>query len=167
MTQTEKIILLLTGGILIYSMTQPAYLPILDPFLEQWERFSAAPYWDQKQWSWGFGTRVPGSVDDPNQNPGGTITPLEAIRATHAHVKADYTYLKPRVAVKLNPRQWAAYLSFSYNLGPGNADNLLPDLNVGNLDALGAEWNEYINSGGHPNSDLIARRAAEWELFNS
>lgn len=145
-----------------------SYLTYLRPFLETWERFSSSPYWDVTRWSWGYGTEVPGSVRSRSVVPAGTITRDAAFKALQAHAANDYAYLAPLVVGPLNPRQWAAYLSFSYNVGPGNADNLLPNLNARDLDALGEQWSRYVyDSNGNYSSNLAARRAAEWDLFTS
>lgn len=139
----------------------------LSNFLKTWEGFSATPYWDKKQWSWGYGTRVPGSVNDPNVKPAGTITREQAFQQMQAHFIDDLAYLAPLLTINLTPNQWTAYLSFSYNLGPGNADNLLPNINGQNRDALGVQWNKYIYAGGVIDPDLVARRKAEWQLWNT
>jgi lysozyme len=80
-------------------------------------------------------------------------------------VARDRAYLAPLVRVPLSSSQWAALLSFSYNLGPGNADNLVPEINARDWVALQTNWKQYINAGGVPNQRLIERRAAEWQLF--
>jgi len=148
-------------------MAKTAYSNILKNFLPAWEWFSAIPYWDYKQWSWGYGTRVPGSVADKNINPGGTITRAKAMTDALNHIQGDYNYLKPLIFRNLTGNQWAALLSFSYNLGPGNADNLVNNINTGDLAALETQWKLYINAGGVPNDTLIRRRAAEWNLYIS
>lgn len=144
-----------------------AWGSILKTFLPNWEGFSTTPYWDIKQWSWGYGTRVPGSVDNKNVVPTGTISRSKAITDALDHVNHDYLYLKPMIKTPLNSKQWAALLSFAYNLGPGNADNLVANINSHNFAALETQWKQYINAGGVPNDQLIERRAAEWNLFIS
>lgn len=148
-------------------MAAATYLNILKPFLATWEGFRATPYWDHKQWSWGYGTRVPGSVNDPGINPGGSITRDQAFAAMQQHFQTDYLYLKGLIRANLRANQWAALLSFSYQLGPGNADNLVPNINSGNSDALGDQWLLYNKVDGIYNQDSADRRQAEWELWNS
>jgi lysozyme len=160
--------LLVAGAIVISVMS--GYRIILKYFLPHWESFSARPYWDYKQWSWGYGTRVPGSVSDKAIKPTGTITRAQAFNDMMQHAERDYTDLKKLIRVPLTSAQWAALLSFSYNLGVGNADNLVYNINSKNMAALQTQWNSYINvrdeSGNLvPNDHLIARRAAEWELY--
>jgi len=154
-------------GVGIIALMAANYKTILAAFFPKWEGFSATPYWDFKQWSWGYGTRVPGSIDDPNVRPSGTISRAQAMIDAIRHAESDRAYLSSLLTRDLNSNQWAALLSFSYNLGRGNADNLIPNLNAGKFAALGEQWNLYVNAGGVPQDYLIDRRAAEWQLFNS
>jgi len=144
-----------------------AWKKFLVPFLKTWEGFSATPYWDVSRWSWGYGTRVPGSTDNKNIRPSGTITQTQAMMDALGEVNKDYTYLKTLITVPLAARQWAALLSFAYNLGPGNADNLVPNINAQDYDALETQWKKYVYAGGVINQDLVDRRNAEWALFAS
>lgn len=163
MTKNEKILLIAGSAVLIglVMFRKQAYNVILKWFLPEWESFSAVPYWDNKQWSWGYGTRA------PNGQSSGTITRDQALNDMLAHVDQDHSYLQGLVKRNLSPSQWAALLSFSYNLGPGNADNLIQNINSGNDAALATQWAEYINSNGKPNEDLRDRRAAEWQFWIS
>jgi len=156
--------LLVAGAIILSAMS--GYRVILKYFLPYWEGYQSKPYWDFKQWSWGYGTRVPNSVNDPTKIPAGTISRAEAFAAMMQHIDRDYTDLKKLVRVPLTSAQWAAYLSFAYNLGVGNADNLVNNINSKNMSALEHQWNSYVNAGGVVNDHLKARRAAEWELFS-
>ena len=159
--------LLIVAGITLAALlfVRVSYIQILRNFLKTWEGFSSRPYWDVKQWSWGHGTRVPGSIADPTKNPGGRITRAEAMNELVRHTNNDYLNLRPDVTATLSPNQWAAFLSFSYNLGPGNARNLLPNINTGNIKALREQWAEYIYANRVVNEYQVKRRAAEWELF--
>ena len=156
---------LIVAGIVIMAGIGATYKGILSKFIPAWEGFSATPYWDFRQWSWGYGTRVPNSVSDPTQNPGGTITRPQALLFAFAHIEKDYTDLNKLITVPLGANQWAALLSFSYNLGVGNADNLVLNINRNNYAALEIQWKAYINAGGVPSQQLIDRRAAEWALW--
>jgi len=163
----QKILTWIAAGVAILLMGIIAYKKFLVPFIVQWESFSAVPYWDTKQWSWGYGTRVPGSSDSKYIRPGGTITRTQAMMDALAHIQTDYTYLKKLITAPLNARQWAALLSFSFNLGPGSADNLVPNINAQDMDALETQWKKYIYAGGVVRQDLIDRRNAEWLLYTS
>jgi len=146
------LLVLLAGGAAVFSYLH--YAKILIP---QFEGFRANPYWDVSRYSWGYGTRAPG--------PTGTITREQALNDLAAFVQNDYEYLKPLIAVPLTPVQWAALLSFSYNLGSGNADNLVRNINNSNIEALQEQWNDYVYSDGSVNPDLVVRRAREFEIF--
>lgn len=162
MTKFEKIILLTAGGLAALTLMvtgSGSYMDYLRPFLEKWEQFSATPYWDVSRWSWGYGTQAPG--------PTGSIDRATAWNDAAAHAAADKAYLAPLLSVALNPRQWAALLSFSYQEGPGNADNLIKNLNAQDLAALQDQWKKYIYVGGEISPNSVARRAAEWDLFTS
>lgn len=139
------------------KMSRTAWYTITDWLIPEFEGFSSTPYWDNKQYTWGYGTRAPG--------PGGSITKQQALTDMRNYLQTDYSYLSTLVTRKLSANQWAALLSFSYNLGTGNAKNLLQNINSGDTDALESEWKQYINSNGSPNSDLIARRDAEWRVW--
>lgn len=148
------ILLLLQGNTFANSMFMNAA-----DIIASFEGFRANPYWDFKQYSWGYGTKAPGAT--------GTITKSEALAELMQHVQSDYDYLQQLIHVPLNSNQWAALLSFSYNLGPGNADNLIDNINNQDNEALGVQWNKYINAGGEPDPGLIDRRAKEWRIWNS
>jgi len=137
---------------------------IVDYFLK-FEQYSATPYWDFSRWSWGYGTRVPGSIDNRNYKPAGSITRTKALQDAFDHVYQDYKYLKPLIKVSLTASQWAALLSFSYNLGPGDADNLVPNINAKNWIALSNQWILYNKAGGIVRDNLVKRRSYEINSF--
>lgn len=165
MKHSDKNTLLIIGGLLILLiMATKAFEPVLKNFLPSVEGFTPVPLWDYKQWSWGYGTAA---GYDPNKKPAGTITRdqawVEALKVIGSH----YSYLKPLIKVDLKPQQWAALLSFAYNLGPGMADNLVPNINAQNQAALATQWMKYVIAGGIYNAGLKARRQKELALWNS
>lgn len=83
------------------------------------------------------------------------------------HATNDKEYLERLITYPLTQRQWAALLSFSYNLGPGDADNLVNNINSADWDSLQTQWNKYIYINRQINQHQIDRRAAEWQLFSS
>lgn len=139
----------------------------LKGFLQATESFSAKPLWDYEQWSWGYGTKVPGSTKNKNINPGGTITRdqawIEALKVINDH----YDYLVPMITRTLGPNKLAALLSFSYNLGKYDADNLMPNINKGNDAALFTQMRKYVNAGGVRNQGLVNRREKEIKLWTT
>jgi GH24 family phage-related lysozyme (muramidase) len=158
---------LIISIVLIALLMAVNYRNVLSSFLPSVEGFSSKPYWDVSRWSWGYGTLVPGSTDNKNIKPSGTITRQTAFDEMMKHINTDYAYLAPLIKVTLKPQQLAALLSFSYNLGSGNAKKLVPYINTSNTVALGEKWKMYIYAGGLPNQNLIDRRAKEWKLYNS
>lgn len=131
----------------------------LASFIPSVEDFSPTPYWDVSRWSWGYGTAAPGST--------GTISRDKAFTDMIAYLLADYSTLSGRITRRLTVNQWAAYLSFSYNLGIGNALNLVQLINSGDFEALGVKWNQYVHAGGVVNQNLVERRQREWALWNT
>lgn len=134
--------------------------------IADFEGFVAKPYWDFKQWTWGYGTKVPDSVNNPNVIPNKRINKDEAFNLLGKYVAKDYDILKPLVKKVLTPNQWAALLSFSYNLGSGSAKNIVSAINSG-ASNLESKWKSYIYAGGSVNSGLVSRRNTEWNLYNS
>lgn len=160
-------ILLILGAAVLMSFTTMAYKTILKSFLPSVEGFNTKPYWDVNRWSWGYGTRVPGSKDDPDIVPQKTITREQAFTDMMIHIEADKEYLQRFLKVDLNSNQWAALLSFSYNLGSRNADNLIPNINSKNVAALQTQWKKYVYAGGAQLQFLVERRKKEWDLYTT
>ena len=71
------------------------------------------------------------------------------------------------VKVPLNENQFAALVSFVFNLGSGTLQKstLLRKLNAGDYDAVPREMMRFINAGGKPLKGLVTRRAAEAGLW--
>ena len=181
MTKNQKQILTFGGIILLFLLFTKktaaagfsSIITAAKNFIHQNEGFSSKPIWDYKQWSWGYGTRVPGSIDDKNKNPGGTITRDQAANEAAKVMAEHYQYLSKLITRPLTANQWAALLSFSYNLGKYNADNLIAmapvvgNINSGNDQALFSQWIQYINAGGQPLDSLKKRREREIALWRS
>lgn len=164
----KKTIYIISGiAILMAALIKSGYLEILKSFFIQWEGFRSSPYWDVNRWSWGYGTKVPGSVNDPGIRPDATINRQQAWSDSSNYVIKDKQYLSSFVKVPLTANQWAALLSFSYNAGSGNARTIINYINAGNKANLGYQWSRYVYAGGVRSANLVARRAAEWALFNS
>ncbi len=131
----------------------------LSQFIPSVELFDPHPYWDEKRYSWGYGTAAPGK--------NGTITRAQAFTDMIAYLLADYNTLNKRIIRHLTVNQWVALLSFSYNLGIGSALDLVPYINAGDFVNLGVRWQRYVHSGGQVNPELVMRRQREWWLWNS
>jgi len=159
MSNADKYLLFAVGTVLVLFgvMANNNVFETAFNYLKNFEGFRSSPYWDVSRYSWGYGTKAPG--------PTGTISREKAKADAIAFMQNDYNYLKPMLRVELTPNQWAALLCFSYNLGKGNADNLVPNINAQNWDALRDQWLKYIYVDGLPDPDILARRRAEWRIF--
>lgn len=146
-------------GVTVFSL-RSRIITILSDFIPSEEGFSAKPYWDVSRWSWGYGTAAPG------QNAG-TITRERALADAITYLMRDYEDLGLRIRRVLSARQWAAFLSFAYNLGIGNAYKLVDEINAGDDTTLEREWKKYVYSGGEINPTLVNRRLREWEMWKS
>ena len=73
------------------------------------------------------------------------------------------------VKVSLNDNQFAALVSFVFNLGTGafSRSTLLRDLNAGNYSAAADQFLRWNRAGGRVLSGLTRRRQAERKLFLS
>ena len=141
------------------SMFKIRLINKLASFIPSVEGFRSTPYWDEKRYSWGYGTAAPGAT--------GTITREQAFADMLTYLLADYVKLSGRISRTLTVSQWVALLSFSYNLGVGAAYNLVPLINLDDDNALIDKWAKYVYAGGVINDDLIARRQKEINLWNS
>lgn len=148
----------LAVGVLFFSFKK-RLINALARFIPSVEGFRATPYWDVSRYSWGYGTAAPGAT--------GTITREQAFSDMTAYLLADYGTLTGKITRRLTIDQWTALLSFSYNLGIGNALELVPYINSGDFQTLGEQWVRYVHAGGVVNQNLVARRNKEWALWNS
>jgi GH24 family phage-related lysozyme (muramidase) len=73
------------------------------------------------------------------------------------------------VETPLTDNQFGALVSFTFNLGRGNLakSTLLRKLNGGDYDGAAIEFNKWNKAGGKVLAGLVARRAAEAELFQT
>jgi len=135
-TTQQKYILVAVAALVLLPLVASNSEPMTAAqLIASFEGFRAHPYWDVSRYSWGYGTPAPG--------PTGTITRDQALAELQAHSAADLNYLQPMISRPLNANQWAALLSFAYNEGPGNADNLVNNINAGDDQALAAQWRLY------------------------
>lgn len=98
--------------------------------------------------------------------PGG-ITLQQAEDLLRADVLNTCRDVQSVVRVPLNDNQFAALVSFTYNLGIGNLKNstLLKKLNAGDYAGAAAEFPKWNKAGGQVLAGLTKRRAAEQALF--
>ncbi|MGM4997851.1 lysozyme [Tardiphaga sp. 538_B7_N1_4] len=129
--------------------------------IKGFEGYSAAPAWDYKQSSSGYGTRA--QTGDEN-------IPPEQLRAVHEQRLQDEVSKAAAHVDSVNPNLPAgarnALISLTYNAGPGWAQSGLGEL-VRNGDLPGAQARllEYNKAGGEVNAGLVARRQKEAAWF--
>ena len=143
------------------------YLDLLKDLIPKFESFSPTPYWDNKQWSWGYGTAA---GFDQFSKPYKVISKENAWKEAASHIDKDYNQLKDKLKIPLSKNQWAALLSFSYNLGAKNAEKLIDIINFNNYDAIAKSWLSYNkvkdkNGRYYERKDLTNRRNKELNLF--
>jgi len=97
------------------------------------------------------------------------------ISQAEAEVLLDHDYqealdgVERLVKVPLNENQLGALTSFVFNLGEGNlgSSTLLKKINVGDFEGAAKEFDRWVFSKGVKLNGLVARRAAEKELFQN
>lgn len=177
MNKKKKIILVLiifiASILFLFKNRIMELYTLVSDLLAKFEGFSAKPYWDVRQWTWGYGTRVPDKfMKDGRPIPGATINKIDAMIDAWAHIQASRSYLQTLINITLTPNQWAALLSFAYNEGDHNADNLVANINSKSWYSLENQWKLYTKVRDrdgvyYVSKNLVTRRAAEWDLFNS
>jgi GH24 family phage-related lysozyme (muramidase) len=158
---TTKHIVIGAGVLAAVVLLMPTFktrlINTLASFIPSVEGFEPHPYWDVSRYSWGYGTRAPGST--------GTISREQAFADMLSYLLSDYSLLAKKITRHLTVGQWAALLSFSYNLGNDDALDLVPYINANNDEVLHSKWMQYVHSGGQVNSVLVDRRGKEWALW--
>lgn len=111
-------------------------------------------------WTIGYGT-TKGVY--PNQK----ITKAEAEKFLHEDVARFEAAVNKFVNVPLTSNQYAALVSFTYNLGPQalKRSTLLKKINSRQYKLAANEFTKWVYAGGQKLSGLIRRREAEKQLF--
>lgn len=140
--------------------------------IKEFEGFSPSPYWDHKQWSWGYGTKAPGSS--------GMITreqaTIELINNLKSFENSIHTYVTNK-GVSLNQNQFDALLSLVYNTGPGaiftkvynngyaQGSTLYNKILQGDFEGAALRFGDFVKASGIVLEALVTRRANEAALF--
>jgi lysozyme len=100
--------------------------------------------------------------------PGG-ITMAQAETLLRGDVLDTCRDVEALVDVTLTDNQFAALVSFTFNLGRGSLakSTLLKKLNGGDFAGASAEFQKWNKAGGKVMDGLVRRRAAEAELFST
>lgn len=129
--------------------------------IKGFEGYSAAPAWDYKQSSSGYGTKA---------QPGDENIPPDQLKAVHEQRFLDET-AKAAASVdafnpNLPPGVRAALTSLTYNAGPGwQQSGLGQAVKSGDFDKAREIFLQYNKAGGEVNPGLVARRQKEATWF--
>ncbi|OLY45118.1 lysozyme [Bartonella apis] len=134
--------------------------------LKQWEGLKTKAYKDAGGvWTIGYGhTAMAGS---PQPYQGQVITAAEAENILLKDLVQYEAAIENNVKVKLNDNQFAALVSFAFNVGIGAFKNstLLKKLNQGDFNAVPTELRKWVKAGGKKVQGLVNRRQAEGYLW--
>lgn len=105
----------------------------------------------------------------PRVTAGMTITAAQAEEILRNDLKKYERAVRDAVKVPLNDNQYAALVSFCYNVGPGNLrkSSALRHLNKGRYDQVPRRLALWNKAGGRVLRGLVRRRKAEGELFST
>lgn len=135
--------------------------------VEQFEGCKLAPYLDSVSIpTIGIGTThyPDGTAVTMNDKP---ITKAQAYEFLMKHLQADCDAVSGMVKVVVNDNQFAALVSFAYNVGTGAlaSSTLLKKLNSGDVEGAANQFLKWDHAGGVVVAGLTRRRQAERALF--
>jgi lysozyme len=127
--------------------------------IKELEGFIPTPQWDVNGWAIGYGTHL--------QNPPKQITQQEAESLLRQQVDHIVNQLAQAVRVPLADHQWAALISWAYNVGIGAAlrSRLITALNRGDTAEAARQFERWIYVKGKRLPGLEARRRRERAVF--
>jgi len=109
------------------------------------------------------------SHKDGSVYSGRVITEDKANELLKLDLKWSEEAVTKHVKVTLNPNQFSALVSFTFNLGETNfrKSTLLKKLNLGDYFSTSMEFEKWCNAGGKRLKGLYRRRLSERNLFCS
>jgi lysozyme len=127
--------------------------------IKQLEGFTPTPQWDVNGWAIGYGTHL--------QNPPKQITKQEAELLLRQQVDRIAKQLAQAVKASLADHQWAALISWAYNVGIGAAlkSKLIAALNRGDTAEAARQFERWVYVKGKRLPGLEARRRRERAVF--
>ncbi|WP_142416270.1 lysozyme [Bartonella massiliensis] len=134
--------------------------------IKQWEGLRLNAYKDAiGVWTIGYGHT--NSAGKPFVHKGMKITEKQAEEILCKDLRQFENTVAQAVTVSLNSWQFAALVSFCYNVGTTAFCNstLLKKLNSGDYEAVPAELQKWTKAGGKRLQGLVHRRAAEAGLW--
>lgn len=132
--------------------------------IKQWEGVKLTAYKDVADvWTIGYGST------GAHVRPGMKISQDHAEQLLLDDLDRFERAVERLVKVPLKDNQFAALVSFAFNVGEGKkgfeTSTLLKKLNGGNYEAVPAELMKWVNAGGKKVKGLVNRRAAEAGLW--
>lgn len=131
--------------------------------IKEYEGLTLTPYQCAgRVWTIGYGhTRT--------VRPGMSITPGEAEELLQSDLRLTEKIVRRLVHVPLSDNQFAALVSFAFNVGVGNFERstLLKLLNRGWYEQVPAQLSRWNRASGEVYGGLARRRAAEARLWNA
>ncbi|WP_208436979.1 lysozyme [Bartonella taylorii] len=134
--------------------------------IKQWEGLRLSAYKDAiGVWTIGYGHTS--SAGKPFVHKGMTVTEEQAENVLCQDLKQFENAVEQAVQVSLTNEQFAALVSFCYNIGTAAFCNstLLKKLNNGEYEAVPSELQKWTKAGGKRLQGLVHRRAAEAGLW--
>jgi len=129
--------------------------------IKRWEGFSSTPYYCAA------GVRTIGYGDtDPIVVDQGYISEEEAEQYLINRIEIIRNKIQTRLAAPVSDTKLVALISFYYNLGPSNFDNIARRINNGRIKEAGDAILLYDKCDGHSLKGLRNRRLEEQYLFN-
>jgi len=118
-------------------------------------------------WTIGYGWTQ--AVEGKKIAPGMRIDQATADRLLKCGVVQYEQGVNQLVKVRITQGQFDALVSFAYNLGLRSlsTSTLLKKLNAGDKQGAADQFGRWVNAGGKRLDGLVARRAAEREMFLS
>lgn len=100
-------------------------------------------------------------------HPGLTISQARADELLQNDLQKFEQGVNNMISRALTPNQFAALVSFAYNVGLGalQSSTLLRLLNAGDVNGAANQFGEWVNGANGPLPGLVTRRAAEKQLF--
>ncbi|WP_019219873.1 lysozyme [Bartonella florencae] len=134
--------------------------------IKKWEELHLSAYKNPNgEWVIGYGHTNAYGVPEIHKDM--KITETEAEKILHQDLKQFEHVVEKTVNVPLNNEQFAALVSFCYNIGTEAFRNstLLKKLNKGNYEVVPTELLKWTRVGGKRLQGLVNRRAAEVGLW--
>ena len=115
----------------------------------------------------GVWTNGYGNTHNVPQDTNSTITQDQAEATLEENLRTFEEGVNNLVSRNLSPNQFAALVSFAYNLGLGSlaSSTLLTLVNKGDFQGAAGQFKHWVYAGGEVLEGLVRRRAAEAELF--